>query len=334
MAEGIEVAHNLFLNRENELRSGWRVLAFALLFLAMLLTLEGLLHSIGALSPRAVELTQEPSPSVPTSEVRVLSVGISRSLMLAVALAASAICARALEHRSFGSIGYRFHPGWKRDFLLGLLLGTASLAFVVLISYLAGAVEFSVLTSEPGLWMKRFLILAFVFLSVAAYEEVLTRGFAFQALHHNLGAAPALLITSTVFGLLHLGNPNATAFSIINIVLAGIWLGAAYLVTRSLWLATGLHLAWNFALTFIFGLPVSGILTFDQITWLDGEMGNPAWLSGGSFGPEGGVAATVALIISTLVVWKGGLFRPSEEMLAATRHGRKEPDRLAIVSDE
>ncbi|HKG21872.1 MAG TPA: CPBP family intramembrane glutamic endopeptidase, partial [Blastocatellia bacterium] len=205
MAEGIEVLHTLFLNRENELRSGWRVLAFALLFLAMLLTIEGLLSSLGAVSPRMLELTQEPSPSVPTSEVRVLSVGISRAIMLVVALAASAICARVLEHRSFGSIGYRFHAGWKRDFLLGLLLGTASLAFVVLISYAAGAVAFSVLTSDPGLWLKRFLILAFVFLVGAAYEEVLTRGFAFQALHHNLGAIPALLITSTAFGLLHLG---------------------------------------------------------------------------------------------------------------------------------
>jgi uncharacterized protein len=333
MSEGIKVEQYAFINGENELRSGWRVLFFAILFLALYFLFISLLFLVQAVSPEAAELAQEPISNVPASEFKVFSVGISRSLMLGVTLLASAICARFLEHRSFASIGFKLHPGWKRDLLLGSLLGAATLALAVLISYAAGAVDFSVLTSSPGLWVKRFLLLTFVIFVAAAAEEVLFRGFAFQALLHNLGPAAAILITSLAFALLHVNNPNATLFSTVNVTLAGVWLGVAYLVTRSLWLATGLHFAWNFALTFIFGLPVSGILTFDQITWLDGVMGNPAWLSGGSFGPEGGAAATVALIVSTLVVWKSGLFRPSQEMLIVTKHGKKEPERLSITSD-
>lgn len=334
MSEGINGGHNIFINGENELRSGWRVLSFAILFLALYFLLSSLLLFIQMVSPSVAELALEPYSNVPASESKIFSVGISRSLMLGVAIVASAVCARVLERRSFASIGFRLHPGWGRDLFLGSLMGTATLALAVLISYVAGAVGFSVLTSSPGLWVKRFLLLTFVIFVAAAAEEVLFRGFAFQALLHNLGPAAAILITSLAFALLHVNNPNATVFSTVNVALAGVWLGAAYLVTKSLWLATGLHFAWNFALTFIFGLPVSGILTFDQITWLDGVMGDPDWLSGGSFGPEGGAAATVALILSTLVVWKGGLFRPSQEMLLITNHGKREPERLSITGDE
>jgi len=334
MAEGINVIHYLFLNRENELRSGWRVLAFAFLLIILVQLFGAFLLFVGEVSPGAAALVQEPNPSAPASEGGILSVGFSRALLMGLALAASAICARALERRGLASVGYKLHTGWVRDFLLGTIIGVASLAFVVVISYAAGAMEFSVLTSSPGLWVRRFLILTFVILVAAAAEEVIFRGFAFQALLHNLGPVPAVLITSMAFAFVHMNNPNATLFSTVNVALAGVWLGVAYLVTRSLWLVTGLHFAWNFALTFIFGLPVSGIVTFDQITWLDGEMGNPAWLSGGSFGPEGGVAATVALILSTLVVWKSGLFKPSQEMLEITKHGKRERAPSILASDE
>jgi hypothetical protein len=97
------------------------------------------------------------------------------------------------------------------------------------------------------------------------------------------------------------------------------------LKTRSLWLATALHYSWNFVMVFVFGLPVSGISIFSQLAWLRGHSGPPEWISGGEYGPEGGAAATLVLILSTLVIWKSGLFKPSEEMLAAIQHGRPEP---------
>jgi hypothetical protein len=108
----------------------------------------------------------------------------------------------------------------------------------------------------------------------------------------------------------------------------------AYLMTRSLWLATALHYSWNFAMVFIFGLPVSGFITLGDVAWLRGTIGAPAWISGGSYGPEGGVAATVALLLSTLAIWKSGLFTTSDEMLAAIQHGKREPAFVSIVPEE
>jgi hypothetical protein len=177
-------------------------------------------------------------------------------------------------------------------------------------------------------------MLFFFFLLSGAFEELLFRGFAFQALVHNIGAVPAILITSTLFGLAHLSNYNASAFSTINTILSGVWLGVAYLMTRSLWLATALHYSWNFVMAFVFGLPVSGTSTLSQLAWLRGSSQSPEWLSGGEYGPEGGAAATLVLILSTLVIWKSGLFKPSEEMLAAIQHGKPDPRLISISPDK
>ena len=101
------------------------------------------------------------------------------------------------------------------------------------------------------------------------------------------------LITSVLFGLAHLSNPSASAFSTINTILAGAWLGLAYLMTRSLWLATALHYSWNFAMVFIFGLPVSG-LTTSQSTGMATRQtsGSRSGFGWQVMDPKAGVAAT------------------------------------------
>ena len=240
---------------------------------------------------------------------------------LVAALIATALSARLLEHRSLASVGYKLHRGWRRDFALGSLIGAALLALAVGIEAAAGAVSFDVQTRDGWFLIRAFALLFCFFLIAGAIEELLFRGFAFQALVHNIGPFVAIAFTSTLFGLAHIRNDNVTAFSTINTMLAGVWLGVAYLMTRSLWLATALHYSWNLVMVFVFGLPVSGIKLFSHLAWLNGQAGSPVWLSGGDYGPEGGTAATIVLIISTLAIWKSGLFAPSEEMLAAIRHG-------------
>jgi hypothetical protein len=177
------------------------------------------------------------------------------------------------------------------------------------------------------------MITSLFFVIAGATEELIFRGFPFQALVHNLRGPGAIAITSLIFGLAHVSNPGASVFSTINTMLAGIWLGVAYLMTRSLWLATGLHWSWNFAMVFIFGLPVSGLTTLGEFAWLRGLTGEPMWVSGGSYGPEAGVAATLALLLSTLAIWKSGLFTASEEMLVAIRHGKPQPDFVKITPE-
>ena len=314
------------MNEEGELRSGWRVLVFVILYIVAASMLGWALRILVILVPSLSFLLSQPSaPGEYLSNKGLLYLGFSQLINISATLAATAVCARLLERRSLASVGYKLHTGWLRDFSLGSILGALSLGLAVAIAAAAGAVSFEI-NSQGGAHMARgFVILFLLFIVSAAYEELLFRGFMFQALTHNIGPAAAILITSTLFGLVHLNNDNASTFSTVNTILAGVWLGVAYLMTRSLWFATALHFSWNFVMVFVFGLPVSGISVFDQLAWLRAADRPPDWVSGGVYGPEGGAAATLVLILSTLAIWKSGLLKPSEEMLAAIRHGHPEP---------
>lgn len=321
------------MNDEGELRCGWRVLAFVLLFVLAEMLLTGVIKTTATLFPSLAFILAQPAVSERPSAREFVSFGVQNVRSLATAVIATAICARVLERRSFASVGFKLHRGWSRDFGLGSLLGAASLAIAVGIAAGAGAISFVVQTTETAGLARDFIIVLMFFLVSGATEELIFRGFAFQALAHNLGGAAAIGITSVIFGLAHLSNDSASAFSTINTILAGIWLGLAYLITRSLWLATALHYSWNFVMVFVFGLPVSGYAAFGGLAWLRGSIGAPLWVSGGSYGPEGGVAATVALILSTLVIWKSGLFGASEEMLEAIKHGKREAKFVRITPE-
>ena len=333
MSDLHDVAKYIFINEEGEFRSGWRVLAFFICFIICTALLFSLTRAFATLFPSLSSLVIEPSSEYINRDV-LIYLGVSNARNLAAAALSSAICAKILERRSFGSIGFRFHREWARDFLLGSLMGASALAIVVGIGVGFGAIGFDVLTRNWKSLLAGFLVTSAFFVIAGATEELLFRGFPFQALVHNLGAARAITITSILFGLAHISNPSASTFSTINTILAGVWLGLAYLRTRSLWLPTGLHWSWNFAMVFVFGLPVSGFTTLGQLSWLRGTIGEPAWVSGGSYGPEAGLAATAGLILSTLAIYKGGLFSASEEMLAAITHGKPEPAFVSVTPAE
>ena len=333
MSDPLDVARFIFMNDESELRSGWRVLAFFFFFFVSASLLTGLTRAFATLFPSLRFLKSEPSDSAALTGAALIYLFVINLINLTSAMIASAVCARLLERRSLGSVGFKRHRLWFRDFSLGSALGAASLAIAVGIATIVKATSFNVQTSSLAQLVSGFLIVLFFFLIAGAAEELIFRGFPFQALVHNLGGVPALAITALIFGLAHLANPGASAFSTINTMLAGVWLGLAYLMTRSLWLTTALHYSWNFAMVFIFGLPVSGFTMLTQFGWLRGSEGSPTWVSGGSYGPEGGIAATVALILSTLTIWKSGMFTTSEEMLAAIKHRKPEPPFVRVTPE-
>ena len=120
-------------------------------------------------------------------------------------------------------------------------------------------------------------------------EEVVFRGVLFRIVEESLGTWIALGLTSLLFGFAHISNPNATVLSSFAIAMeAGVLLGAAYVLTRRLWLAVGIHFAWNFAQGGVFGVRLSG-LAVDGL--LESELDGPALLTGGEFGLEASVFA-------------------------------------------
>lgn len=144
-------------------------------------------------------------------------------------------------------------------------------------------------------------------------EELLFRGILFRWLEQFGGSWFALALTSALFGLGHIYNPNASALSSFAIAVeAGILLGGAYMLTRNLWVPIGLHAAWNFTQGFIWDVPVSGL---DQEGLVEARLSGPEILSGGAFGLE---ASLIAMVIATIAgIWlvvravrKGELVRP------------------------
>ena len=130
------------------------------------------------------------------------------------------------------------------------------------------------------------------------------RGLPLVLLAAATGRGTAVVAVAIAFALAHISNPNATALGLGNIALAGILLGLAFYAPGGIWTATGVHLGWN-ALLACLDTPVSGVPF--RIPLLDYRPGGPAWLTGGGFGPEGGLAATVALTLGIVLArrWAG-----------------------------
>jgi hypothetical protein len=111
------------------------------------------------------------------------------------------------------------------------------------------------------------------------------------------------VVTSIAFAALHAPNPGVGPVGLANLAVAGLFLGALYLRTGSLWWASGAHLGWNWALAFLVDLPVSGLELVDA-PLLEPETSGPAWLSGAGFGPEGSVLGGAAMVAASAWTWR------------------------------
>ena len=282
----------IFINEFGRLRSGWRLLIFIAAFIALSLVLA----TIGRVVVVVIGLG---GPSRATQFIAEL---VFRFGLLAAALCAGYFCARFLEGLPWRSLGLTFHSGWLRDLVFGVVIGFASL--VVAVAIASKGLSFSI--GDTG-WpaIVRSMIGSGVLLFVAALaEEAMFRGYGLQTLSRAKLAWLGVLLTSVPFGLVHLTNPTVVpGVTFANTALAGIWLAAAYLRTRSLWLPLGVHWAWNWALGWFFGLPISGLNLVSNPLLQSADSG-PKWLTGGSYGIEGGVACTLALILFTAFLWK------------------------------
>jgi membrane protease YdiL (CAAX protease family) len=238
---------------------------------------------------------------------------------LAAALGAGYLCARLLEGLPWRSLGMTLHERWLRDLVIGSAIGFAALALAVGIATVAGGLTFSFGGGEALFAAWKSLLSSIVLFIVAALaEEAAFRGYGLQTLTRAKLTWLGVLLTSLPFGLVHLGNPNVVpVVTFSNTVLAGVWLAIAYLRTRSLWCPLGVHFGWNWALGWFFGLPVSGIRLVSN-PLLQGDDVGPKWLTGGTYGIEGGVACTIAVVVFILFVWRTRWLSATPELLELT----------------
>jgi membrane protease YdiL (CAAX protease family) len=207
-----------------------------------------------------------------------------------------------------------------RDLGAGLVAGF--LLFCIVVGVAALLDVYNVVGSGGTTELLRLLIAATIV--PAILEEIFFRGILFRWIEDFGGSWAALIVTSAFFGLAHISNPNATWFSSFAIAMeAGLLLGGAYMLTRSLWLPIGLHAAWNFTQGFIFDVPVSGL---DQQGLVEARLSGPEILSGGAFGLE---ASLIAVIVASgaglLLIYRAARLGQVERPWWVRRRAQRQP---------
>ena len=296
---------DIFLNRPGRLRSGWRLIIFCAVYYSLLAAFFTTIYGI-------MFLLKIPN----TWLAGTLGYFMQSFVLFITALLVGWGCGRWFEDLPLRALGWARHRGWLRDLLLGTLLGAVSLMIAALIATALGGFKFSVASSVTNIaFVKTFFGSAIIFIIAAAAEEILFRGYPLQTMMRAVPFLAAVIPSSVLFAYVHLDNPNVSwGFTFINTTLAGFWLAVAYLRTRSLWFPLGLHWAWNWTMGALLGLPVSGITSLTRAPLFRAADSGPAWLTGGAYGIEGGAACTIALIISTVFIWKTRLVSASEEL--------------------
>jgi membrane protease YdiL (CAAX protease family) len=278
-----------FFDEKQRLRSGWRfaIFAFAFFILAVLIATvsTGLFMAAGG---------------VPGSPAFLIVFNLA---LLAAVLVVGWLCNRYLEQLPFTALGASFTAGWLSRFSIGLIAGVVTLSFAVTVCILFGGLSFSINDAGSDAIFRTLGISLLVFMIAAASEEALSRGYPMQTFFHSNLRAFGIFFTAALFASGHLGNPDVGAFAWFNTFLAGVWFGVAYWRTGDLWFPFGMHLAWNWMQGAFFGIEVSGLTDITSAPLLKELDRGPAWLTGEKYGIEAGIAATMALLISTLVIF-------------------------------
>ena len=286
----IQPEHNRsFLSRifispdETRLRAGWR-----LLIQSLLMFLIGILiFTVGIFFGSDIVASQV----------------FQQIANLAIMTGSIYIARRWLDKRSFESLGLKLDKQTWIDILAGIGITFVQMSLIYFVMNALGWITF-----EGFAWqfdpintvISNVLIFLIGFTIVGWNEELLSRGYHLQTIAGGTNLFWGVIISSVVFGLLHLANPTANWISTTGIFLGGIFFAYGYIRTKQLWLPMGMHLGWNFFEGVVFGFPVSGLDIY-PLTRI--QVHGPEVWTGGAFGPEAGLIVIPALVLGAVLIY-------------------------------
>lgn len=277
---------NAIFWNDREFRAGWRILVY--LLLVVLFALAGVFLAAALHLPRVTRTALTPA-----------SMLVQESMMLIAALAAAAIMG-LLEGRPFGAYGLPRDGAFGARFWQGAAWGIAMIAAIILLIRAFGGFSFGELALRgPALW-RYAALWGVVFLSVGFFEEFLFRGYTQFTLTTGIGFWPAATALSAAFGALHLANPGEDKFGALSVFVIGMFFCLTLRRTGNLWFSVGAHAAMDWGETFLFSVPDSGIVAPGHL--LNSSLHGPAWLTGGSVGPEGSAMAFAVVALAAILI--------------------------------
>lgn len=315
----------LFWNMANRrLRAFWRiVIQFAVLVGLLILSSLFLTWSADLLGLDPID-----SPITPF-------LAAIQTLMIAISVV---ICSWLVDRRPFVSLGMQMGYKWNRDLLLGFMMGGIAMSILFGIEYAMGWIEIKTIgPRDKSTWGSLILYQGgwlTLMICVGISEELLSRGYHFKNIAEGLrwfGSVPAVvwatLLSSSVFGLLHMGNPNANVLGVLGVFMAGLMLAMGRITTGSLAAPIGLHISWNYFQGPVLGFAVSGNPMQHSLFQIK-QLGDPLW-TGGNFGPEAGLLGVIAIcVLSALfLVWPNWKQRRAQTIVSLAHFRlRRKPD--------
>ncbi|HKT47105.1 MAG TPA: type II CAAX endopeptidase family protein [Candidatus Acidoferrales bacterium] len=272
------------LYNERGLRSGWRLLAYIVFVFCITVVSGAILREFirparGAFSPGYLAFTEAWTASV--------------------VLVAALIMAR-IERRPFGVYGLGFTPGFVKRFLQGVALGLAEASALIGLIAALGGYSFGSLATHGTAALRWGAFWALFFFLVGIFEEFTFRGYTLYTLADGIGFWPAAIALSLLFGGVHLKNRGEDIAGACAVVIIGLIFALSLKRTGTLWFAVGMHAGFDYAETFLFSVPNSGAVFTGHLS--NAAMPGPAWLTGGSVGPEASVFSFVTMAAVAVVI--------------------------------
>jgi len=273
------------------IRPGWRLA----LFLIFLVGLQLLLIQFGLRripAARAIAQSSKGGTLTPQFQIMIEGAGII------VVFLATAIMSR-IEKRPFGMYGLDARGAFGRNFWQGILAGLAFESIEIAVISALGGFSFGTLALQGSALVEFAAMWAIAFLLVGILEESLFRGYAQFTLASGIGFWPAAILLSILFGAIHISNGGESWVGALSVTLFGLFACFTLRRTGNLWFIVGFHAATDYAESFIFSTPDSGLLAQGHL--LNSSFHGSRWLTGGTVGPEGSVIDFALLILLFIV---------------------------------
>lgn len=277
----------------NGIRAGWRLSIFLIIVSALLVG-----SSLVTLALNHQNIAQLQAQSELTPQLVLSTEGIQFSLVLLAAFIMS-----RLERRQMRDYGLPLRRAFRGQFWQGLILGFASITVLLVALHLCGVFQFGTIGLHGLRAWEYAAAWGAAFLSVGFYEEFFFRGYPLFTLTTGMTFWPSAILLSALFGLVHHSNPGESWTGALDAGAVGLLFCLIVRRTGDLWMPIGFHAAWDWGQTYFYGVPDSGLVAQGHL--FNSSCSGPAWLSGGSVGPEGSWLCIALLVILwiALALW-------------------------------
>lgn len=216
-----------------------------------------------------------------------------------------------IEHRRIADYGLPLRGASRTRFWQGVVIGFAAMTVLLVSMRLAGVFRFGTIGLRGVEVYEYAALWGLVFLFVGLFEEFFFRGYALFTLTTGLTFWPSAILLSSFFGWIHRGNPGESWMGAIEAGATGLLFCFILRRTGDLWMPIGFHAAWDWGLTYFYGVPESGYAAKGHL--FNPTFNGPAWLTGGTAGPEGSWLSIALLAILWIIfaLWLRGKRYPS-----------------------